>query len=258
MRADINEVVIERPRHGSRSLCYSYNGRRAKANAQDWEEAPFREGLHGSARRYAGWYGSKEFSDLINPLERFLRSNRGRKWDDVYSEICQVLKTKSLQGYHIKEQHLKPMVELNPRLINGQYYHPAHTWRSRENYPFFEKNFYVDCDGILREGTVNRDKYYASFHKPAPPPNYMKIKDRDFHKVNGCWHESIKGLVPQRFAVGTEPVIFEDGTEGSRTIYETRMVPGIIKVKQLNTKELQRVGLVNDKASKRLADSRKH
>jgi hypothetical protein len=51
-------------------------------------------------RRQYGW-DAKDFSDLINPLKRFLRSCIGRPWNKVHSELSQKLDRRSISGCHI-------------------------------------------------------------------------------------------------------------------------------------------------------------
>jgi hypothetical protein len=46
-------------------------------------------------------YEAKEFSDLINPLRRYLRSCIGRPWRKVHSELSKTLDRRSLSGSHI-------------------------------------------------------------------------------------------------------------------------------------------------------------
>ena len=53
-----------------------------------------------SRGRQYGW-NAKEFSDLINPLKRYLRSCIGRPWNKVHSELSQKLDRRSISGSHI-------------------------------------------------------------------------------------------------------------------------------------------------------------
>ena len=103
MRADMHEVVIERPR----------NGMRGPRRAPRWdlarhepEQIPQRE----STSRHRG--GTKHLSDLLGPLKRFLDGAVGRPWDDVYSELRSGLSPRSLLHNHILE-HVRSMVGLD-------------------------------------------------------------------------------------------------------------------------------------------------
>lgn len=74
MRADMAKVIVERPRIGG---LYARRRRRPR----DIEDLPTAEAM--------GWqHGrTKEFSDYLSPLRRFLHSRVGRNWDRVYAEV---------------------------------------------------------------------------------------------------------------------------------------------------------------------------
>ena len=62
--------------------------------------------------------GRKYFSDLLGPLQRWLQSQVGRPWNDVYSEACAVIKPDSVVRAHIKT-HLLEFVERNTFMHEG-------------------------------------------------------------------------------------------------------------------------------------------
>ena len=85
MRDDMAKVVTERPRRGHGHKSKKTTGlpiRRYDPDA-DYDE-PVR--LPIARRRQYGW-DAKDFSDLINPLKRYLRSCIGRRWNKVHSEL---------------------------------------------------------------------------------------------------------------------------------------------------------------------------
>ena len=99
MRDDMAKVVTERPRRGHSNPSKKTTGlpiRRYDRDA-DYDE-PVR--LPVSRGRQYGW-NAKEFSDLINPLKRYLRSCIGRPWNKVHSELSQKLDRRSISGSHI-------------------------------------------------------------------------------------------------------------------------------------------------------------
>jgi hypothetical protein len=99
MRDDIAKVVTERPRRGHANASKKTSGPRIRRfdPEQDYD-APTR---HPVARRRQYGYDAKEFSDLINPLKRFLRSCVGRPWDKVHSELSRTVDRRSITGSHI-------------------------------------------------------------------------------------------------------------------------------------------------------------
>jgi hypothetical protein len=109
MRADMKKVVVERPRGGSRQRNNKFGARLRYIPDHDYDDQPKK------ARGFES-YGSdgrgKWFTDVLGPLERFVRSNLGRPWDKVYSELCAGLDKRKVTGLHIF-QHLDDFVERN-------------------------------------------------------------------------------------------------------------------------------------------------
>jgi hypothetical protein len=110
MRDDMAKVVTERPRRGHRNKSKKTTGlpiRRYDPNA-DYDE-PTR--LPIARGRQYGWT-AKEFSDLINPLKRYLRSRIGKPWSKVHSELSQKLDRRSITGSHIWD-HVRHEIEID-------------------------------------------------------------------------------------------------------------------------------------------------
>jgi hypothetical protein len=99
MRDDMAKVVTERPRRGHKNPSKKTSAPRIRRYDPDQEyDGPTR---HPVARgRQYGW-DAKEFSDLIGPLKRFLRTCVGRPWAKVHSELSQKLDRRSIAGAHI-------------------------------------------------------------------------------------------------------------------------------------------------------------
>lgn len=107
MRADMDRVVIERPRWGS-----GLRNREVRTQRAAWRAAVARGDFDGEATRVRmvpRRGPCKGLTDLLGPLERFLEQRRGRLWDEVYSEIRQVLRPDSLLRKHALD-HLVEMV----------------------------------------------------------------------------------------------------------------------------------------------------
>jgi hypothetical protein len=113
MRNDMRKVLIERPRAGS-SRCY-HEVRQRNNRVTDLDDLPSCEGM----RRPYNWDERKEFSDLLGPLRKFLWSCRGRRWDDVYSEICAQLSNNTVDS-HLKHIHVPQFIETDVRLRDGK------------------------------------------------------------------------------------------------------------------------------------------
>lgn len=110
MRDDMAKVVTERPRRGHGNKSKKTTGRpiRRYDPAVDYDE-PNR--LPVARNRQYG-YNAKEFSELINPLKRYLRSCIGRSWKKVHSDLSRKLDRRSLSGLHIWN-HLLAEIEID-------------------------------------------------------------------------------------------------------------------------------------------------
>lgn len=112
MRSDMGRLIIERPRYGHRDR-YRLIGTRGnwdqKQQRSPLDEAPKREPL--------GRGGTKYFSDRLRPLFRFLDKQVGRLWDDVWSEISQVVPANGTMQVHARN-HVFDFVEV--RCLRGE------------------------------------------------------------------------------------------------------------------------------------------
>lgn len=175
MRRDMNKVLTERKRAGVKDIGRKpfdkANTPREKSYYKDVEldDRPEKESM---TKRHM--YYRKSLTDHIQPLVRYLVSQVGRKWDDVWSDICKVMKGNGLQAQHVKD-HVKDYV--------GGVSHSGKTyyWRDAESHLV-----YVDENGVLRKG---RD--YRSRGRNRKPKIYDHVRESDlveYHKINGCWY----------------------------------------------------------------------
>lgn len=145
MRDDMFKVLVGRPRWGSR-----------------WIESPKldrdrdRDGGFVGLRRHAMEQAPnyKFFNENLAPLVRFLHTRCGRRWDDVYAEICANLDTGSTVKMHVR-QHLDDLV--NRRISYGRRGELLNDGRALlpHNRSSFRDNLYVDPDdGILKDAVT--------------------------------------------------------------------------------------------------------
>ena len=135
-----------------------------------------------SMRRHIG-YG-KDFHGRLAPLRRWLESQVGRPWNDIYSEACRTVDKRSIAGWHFID-YLLNMVYIKTETINGK----VHSWDGygldREIFP---NDLYVDADCILRKYKANQPRYSRS--KKAYNPNVRKVNDfLSYKRINGAWFE---------------------------------------------------------------------
>ena len=150
MRADMKKVLTERPRFGS-SRC-SYHDARAVAKQTDPDDLPHHQGMRRPHR------DTKEFSDLLGPLKRYMRSCVGRCYDDVWSEICANVPADTTVGDHLR-QHAKWECDTDTKVVDGTVVSKTGWYASEYKSP---RGLYVDPrDGIIC--------YNAEVRRYTPP-----------------------------------------------------------------------------------------
>jgi hypothetical protein len=115
MRPDLNKVLTEQPRRGSdaRNL-------KTRARFKSYDEAREdryslpKTGKMVMGNRELGPHDeSKDFTDKLGPLKRWLNSQVGRNWDRVYSEIKQAFPNTNKQNHHLLDTHLMGYINRN-------------------------------------------------------------------------------------------------------------------------------------------------
>jgi hypothetical protein len=115
MRPDLDKVLTERPRWGSGSRNVKTRARfRGYDEAREDRYSLPKRGKMVMANRELGPHDeSKDFTDRLGPLKRWLESQVGRNWNCVYSEIKQAFPNTNKQNHHLIETHLLGYVERN-------------------------------------------------------------------------------------------------------------------------------------------------
>ena len=217
MREDMKDVIIDTGRTGKDYDDVAKVQIRGKS-IDELDGLPEQEGIK---KRLKGGWGA-QLADRIEPLVKFLRTNVGRPWDKVFSEICEHADPRSLRGKHLRE-HVEMEVDTwTERLAKSDEHWPR--WR----------HFYVDAKGFLRED--NDDSRYR--HKPKIDPDKCQIGDRRFERVNGCWFETwyIKESVPHRR--------WDFGQQ--KHIVEYSWIDVVDRKRQLSKKDLRDLKLINE------------
>lgn len=121
MRKDFNKLLCEHERHGSDRSYHEVRHSKKFANDEARRES--------MKKRHTVLHNRKEFGENLSPLYRFIKKSVGRKWNDVYSELCQTFDMRSVINQHIMF-HLEQWVEIEPS-----------RWGHQE--------FIIDTNGIL-------------------------------------------------------------------------------------------------------------
>jgi hypothetical protein len=231
MREDMSKVVIERPRWGH-SLPSMKTGLRLRRYdpGDEYEDFPKR----APASRGRQKNGGKSFSDLLGPLRRYLRSNVGRPWDKVYSEMKQHLDSRKTTGQHIFE-HVKWEVALDCYIgKDGKVYQYSNQWHQHP-----VEGLYVHPRTKLlcwKEPQRYRHRQ-AQKEKTRIPIS----GNRSYIKLKGIWYiaeleETDKRQMPQ-----AGDILKEAFEEGYRKWW-------ILRKNQCSSKQLKAAGLSNTPA----------
>jgi hypothetical protein len=154
MRADMSEVIIERPRINSRSR-YPRDVRRREASTArlDPESLPFGAGMK---RASVGRNDEKLLNENLVPLRRYLERQVNRPWDKIWSEIAAKLKPDSTVQQHVRD-HIRDFVAAKTFVKDGVVWVVEGRRFYGGPYPLSRSDvkLYVDP----RTGLLRRNKY---------------------------------------------------------------------------------------------------
>lgn len=174
MRKDIAKVIVERPRYGGGGKYQLRQDRRKGKDPLHWESLPKQESLKAVNIR---GYNGKYLNDYLAPIKGFLSKNVGRPWDKVNSEIRKHLKPRSTMHRHVLEHIYNGFVELRPMFKEDG------TVLRDDGRPFYDGNWYVDRQGILRAYKEKKRK------KVKPKEEIRVINDyEEYRKIDGIWY----------------------------------------------------------------------
>lgn len=260
----MKKVLTERPRYGHKR---KYHEVRQRENRGDYEALPMMTGMR---RPYS--YESKEFSDLISPLYRFLWSCLGRPWDDVWSEICSQLSNNTVDA-HLKD-HARQIVEIDtfldndgnvfvcprfgigPREPYGLYVDPRtgilcgnperrSPWKSDVEIIWKDGLSYTEEDGVLqpRETYGRRTWKQSAASKHPDYPRKILADGRECFKANGIWYWAVfKDMERSAWAADYKTFAVTDIVTG-KEVKAGRYRAG---KRQMSKTDLRRHGLKND------------
>lgn len=191
MRKDFNKVLTEDPRRGSDRKFREY--RHAKGN--DVFDDQFFGGKESMmTRRRIAKGERKRFGDLLGPLRGWVRKQVGRKWNDVYSEVCEHFDRRSQIKDHVHVHILRDFVDTKVKLIDGKVY-VINRWGGWREVSGTQKRpyFYVHPgSGILCMAADEKEAGHAARAEAERAERLNKVfrvHDRDAHLYfdDGQW-----------------------------------------------------------------------
>lgn len=237
----MGKVITERERRGSSDPCMKYR----KSIAWKGFDADYHEPKRAkvSANGQYGW-NHREFTDVLGPIYRWLRAQVNRPWNNVYQEMCEVLDKRKLTHKHVFD-HVKNYVqsELVYKGKDGQFYvRGRFSWKDTD--PPVDGLFVDPRTGILRKQKPRPEKVETK------PVEEIKRQDGKYYKkVNGIWYLCSITKFDPREVVGYKPNPYAPELM-KRPIFrrDTKMPLEIVENKrQLNTKELEKLGVKNER-----------
>jgi hypothetical protein len=131
MRDDMFRVIVERPRRGGR---YARDGRRYRNDPESGGRIGMRRGYHDL----------KSLNENLAPLQRFLQRQAGRRWNDVYADLCANIDRRNAVQAHICA-HLDGIVAVHTRVgPNGVEVFAGSSWGRWEPLSDALQRLYVD------------------------------------------------------------------------------------------------------------------
>lgn len=176
MRKDMNKVIVERPRIGAR-LPSRKKGYRKYIQQTGLENLPKHEPMLGR------WKGRQRWlNENLGPMRRFLRSNIGRPWNKVHSELCEYVSFDNAVQAHVLS-HVYDYVSENVELQNEKII-AIREWGYR--YELRPGNMYVCPNtGLLRK--VKQSKRRMPARKAQFDSNTIYLKrDNSWWEVKVC------------------------------------------------------------------------
>jgi hypothetical protein len=177
MRPDMAKVIVERPRLGGGLRRPKGNRKRERLALADL--APTREGIRRP------WQSCRKMlNEHLGPLRRYLRSQVGRPWNRVHSEISQHLRLDSAVQSHVLD-HLDDFVTRQVEIVDGCLYSRS-GWSI--GYPVRTEFYVCPRSGLL--GVTKNRWTWATPRPPQPVVERVEVDStRQFHRHNGIWYE---------------------------------------------------------------------
>ena len=150
--------------------------------------------------------------DRLGPLRAFLRNNIGRPINNIYRELCEHAEYRTMQGQHLRRHFWMEITT-----------HEKSKWWYRG------WGFYEDKNGLLKE--YPRKSWRGAYKSPKDP-NVCEIYGQRFERIKGCWYFIyIEPLKVKMWSLELNKYVLE--------------AENVSKRKQLNKKELKKLGLSN-------------
>ena len=264
MRDDMFEVIIERPRWGSR-MGHPRRARRMDAKITAVRDPDVLLSKLGMQRGAKFARASKMLNENLAPLRRYLEKQVNRPWDKVWSDICENLLTASTVQQHVRD-HIVDFVGLHSFVRDGVVFVAT---RHGTLQPLAESHYRLYVDP--RSGLLRKNKRYKSWQAKRremqdAAAKYRATRMRELapglqaHRLDdNCWWEIRLAPIPTKVVTWPAPKgetrqylrpdVFTDVVKSAKLsklpIEELYGRPGVYAVakRQLSRKEIAALAL---------------
>ncbi|MGB0907228.1 MAG: hypothetical protein ACPGVT_07025 [Maricaulaceae bacterium] len=248
MREDMFKVIVERPRRGSR---YAIKSKIRYDKHSD------RSRVTGKRLVMEATGCTKYLNENLAPLRRYLGRQIGRRWDDVFSEICARLDTGSTVKMHVRE-HLDDFVTRKVwRDDEGVLMASAHWGDVVKLSDVWGYYFVYPDDGTLQDiraycrknGIKHRRKRWTDTYRKdqtAIRANIKRVSDVIWHVcLRGIWYRFELSAPPlSRHGYGVQESDLFEALRDKTWRDQTRW--SVVRTLQLSKKALKAHGLSNN------------
>ena len=238
----MHKVVVERPRGGQAWA------RQFPRPRVDFDDLPTRE----SIRR--PHVNRKWFTDVLGPLRRWMHSQVGRPWNDVYSEACAVIKPDSVVRAHIKT-HLLEFVQRHTFMQDGRVWCFAGNWQTEEMPVTLAANnwapFYVhpETGRLCRIQLHQRSCWRDEKAERRKATQHWLTNTLLLRQIHGLWFACEMRPFPHRYERGESPWRFDLADRKMICRSQAEDVYGVelhcVTKRQLSRRELKHHSLSN-------------
>jgi hypothetical protein len=242
VREDMAQVVTERPRYHSSGRYHDVRPRGvARLDLDRLGDLPRREGMR---RPHVD---RKDFSDVLGPLRKFLVRRVGRKWDDVYSEICERISPNSTIQLHILG-HLEDLIDTKTALApDGRIERRGkRRWHGRYTDEYPGQLYVHPATGLVCRTPEARIPW--RHRRKTPEPEHKIISpERELWKKDGIWYWAVFADAAPRLTLAADGKTWTycpaDCFTGHQVALGARYRAG---KRQASRRDLRRYGLAND------------
>jgi len=204
MREDMYEIIIERPRRGSRWMDYPRRAQRVDPKVAARRDPDSLVANLGMKRGAKAARLCKSLNENLTPLRRYLERQVNRPWDKVWSEISAHLESGNTVQQHVRD-HVEDFVSFRTFERDGTIYLVGRSGRPWKLTDGFDRLYVDPRTGILRKNKhyrnwakIGRDRTIAAEKHRATRMRELGPMRQALRLDDNCWWEVRLAAIPMR------------------------------------------------------------